>query len=228
MTVIAEFSLPAEEFLLGDLLQTTPDVRIRLERVVPTGAEVMPYVWVRLEDERLDAFERVVNEDPLVGQLARLDSVDDETLYAVEWESPPESLFEGVVRSEGAILRGGGAHGRWEFIVRFPDHDRLRAFHEYLDDHGITVSVDRVYTLSEDSETPDGFDLTETQRETLRTAVRRGYFEVPRRVTATDLAEELGVTPQAVSERIRRATNSVLNSALFTGEESPTGDDRTQ
>jgi hypothetical protein len=221
MTVIAEFSLPADEFVLGDLLQTTADVRIRLERLVPTGTEVMPYVWVHHGDGDLEAFERAVTGDPLVRELVPLDTLDGETLYAVEWETPPESLLYGVVRSDGAILRGGGAQGRWEFLVRFPDHDHLRAFHQYLDDNDITVAVDRVYAPADGDTIPNGFDLTDPQRETLRTAVRRGYFEVPRRVTATDLAEEFDVTPQAVSERIRRATNSVLSSVLFTGEESP-------
>jgi predicted DNA binding protein len=225
MTVIAEFSLPAEQFVLGDLLQTNADVHIRLERLVPTGGEMMPYVWVHHADGSPDAFERVVNDDPLVRRLVSLDSVEDETLYAVEWDTPPESLLEGVLRSEGAILRGGASNGRWEFLVRFPEHDHLREFHEYLDDHDITVDIDRVYTPSEEKNSQQRFDLTEPQHETLRTAVRRGYFEVPRRVTATDLAEEIGVTPQAVSERVRRATDSVLKSVLFTGERATSIDD---
>lgn len=50
--------------------------------------------------------------------------------------------------------------------------------------------------------TRDG--LTTRQRETLRLAADRCYFEIPRRATLADLADELGVSDQAISERLRR------------------------
>jgi predicted DNA binding protein len=52
--------------------------------------------------------------------------------------------------------------------------------------------------------------LTARQRETLRLAHERGYFEIPREVTLDDLADELGVSNQAVSERLRRGCTHVI------------------
>jgi predicted DNA binding protein len=57
--------------------------------------------------------------------------------------------------------------------------------------------------------------------------VQRGYFEIPRRVTLTDLAEELGITRQATSERIRRGVNAVLRSVLVGCRDDGSGGDDT-
>ncbi|WP_423744580.1 helix-turn-helix domain-containing protein (plasmid) [Haladaptatus sp. SPP-AMP-3] len=46
-------------------------------------------------------------------------------------------------------------------------------------------------------------ELTEQEHETLRSAMERGDYEISRWVTTTGLDEELGVSHQAVSERLR-------------------------
>nr|WP_255473553.1 helix-turn-helix domain-containing protein [Halogeometricum sp. CBA1124] len=56
--------------------------------------------------------------------------------------------------------------------------------------------------------------MTDLQRETLALAIRRGYFEVPRSATLSDLAAELGVSKQAVSERLRRALALLARDAV--------------
>ncbi|ODR82855.1 DNA-binding protein [Haladaptatus sp. W1] len=59
-------------------------------------------------------------------------------------------------------------------------------------------------------------ELTEQQHETLRSAMEWGYYEIPRRATATDLAEELGVSHQAISERLRRGHRCLVERGLPT------------
>lgn len=54
--------------------------------------------------------------------------------------------------------------------------------------------------------------LTEQQQKTLQLAVDRGYFKVPRDTTCEDLAEELGVSPSAVSNQLRRIEAAILSS----------------
>jgi hypothetical protein len=66
------------------------------------------------------------------------------------------------------------------------------------------------------------YGLTTEQFNALTAAAERGLFEVPRGVTIGDLAEEFGVTHQAMSERIRRATGALVEDALLIGM---TGDD---
>jgi predicted DNA binding protein len=51
--------------------------------------------------------------------------------------------------------------------------------------------------------------LTDRQRRAVRTAVREGYFEVPRDCTLADLAETLDVDKSTASRVLRRATARV-------------------
>lgn len=46
--------------------------------------------------------------------------------------------------------------------------------------------------------------LTKTQIRTLRVAYQMGFFEVPREATAQEVAENLGVSQSALSEKLRR------------------------
>ena len=65
----------------------------------------------------------------------------------------------------------------------------------------------------DDPET-DVSDLTPAQREILELALDRGYFAIPRETNLMELAEELGISDQAVNERLRRGTAKVVLSAL--------------
>jgi hypothetical protein len=56
--------------------------------------------------------------------------------------------------------------------------------------------------------------LTPVQRRTLVVAIEQGYFEIPRQSTLDDLAADLGVSKQAVSERLRRALGAVAVDAV--------------
>lgn len=56
--------------------------------------------------------------------------------------------------------------------------------------------------------------LPERQREALRKAHRLGYYEVPRRATHEEVAEELGCSKSTASEHLRKAEARVLREAL--------------
>lgn len=54
--------------------------------------------------------------------------------------------------------------------------------------------------------------LSERQREVFELARERGYYTWPREVSATDIAEELGVSKATVLEHLRKAEAKVINS----------------
>ena len=57
--------------------------------------------------------------------------------------------------------------------------------------------------------------LTETQEELLRSAVRGGYFEVPREMTLVDLAERHGISDKEASRQLRRGLDAVVRNAAL-------------
>jgi hypothetical protein len=209
MSVVAEFEIESSEFLLGTVVGDSGDVRVELERVVPVSEEVMPYLWASTPD--VEGFEAAVRSSPRVESLVALDRVADRVLYRVEWAGDVESLVYGFAVTEATILEAVG-YGRWSFRVRFPNHDRLAEFHDYCQDHDIRFELRRVYQSDRDGE---AFELTPRQREALLLALEEGYFHVPRGTTLSEIAAQLGVSEQAVSERIRRGTDAVLSTALL-------------
>ena len=53
-------------------------------------------------------------------------------------------------------------------------------------------------------------DLSDTERETLETAVQGGYFDSPRSSTLGDLADEFDVSKPAASKNLRRAERKMI------------------
>lgn len=212
MSVNLEFTIRAEDFALGEVLSGPPGMHLSLERIVPTGTQIMPFVGATGIDH--EAFEERVRENPRVKELVALDRLGDNALYRIEWEDPPMDLTEGMAESEATVLEAEG-DGTWVFRLRFSGHDKLSQFHNYCTDHGISIHIERTYTLTEGTGQRRQFDLTHEQREALVLALRRGYFDTPSGVSLGDFAAELDISKQALSNRIRRGNRTILRKVLL-------------
>lgn len=211
MSVVVEFMIPAGAFAFGEALTTEPPLKIELERIVRNGESPIPYVWVSQGD--FEEFELTVSKAASVTDLTLLDDVGDRRLYRVDWDGPEDDLIQGIQQTEGVILQASGA-STWTFQLRFPNDERLSEFYTFVSGGNIALDVEDVFVLAEDADAT-AIDLTMEQREALTMAVRRGFYKVPRSITLAELAEGLGVSNQAASERIRRGTDSVLRPVLL-------------
>ena len=209
--VIAEFRIDATDFAFGDALLTAPSMRISIEKVVPTGTQVMPYLWVT--DGDFEAFEEGVRGDSHVQELELVEELDGDRLYRVTWSEDIQDLIYGISESEGVILAASG-DTTWQFRIRFPSHEALRRFHDYVVAIETPLDLDRVYSVREGNEEGTVFDLTQEQHEALVVAARSGYFSVPRETTIEAIADELGISDTAASERLRRGLDSIVRSLL--------------
>lgn len=212
MSVILEFTIENDEFTLGEVLSGSPPMHIDLERIVPTGNSVVPFLWVT--GDEFEAFERTVTAHEFVDEILALDKMEDSTLYRVRWHGRHNDLIQGITEADGTILEGH-ADDRWYFRLRFPDHDALSRFHNFCTDLGITIHIVRTYTETDRTESVKQFGLSQEQREALVVGLRRGYFDTPSQASLDELADELGISQQATSNRIRRGTKQVLSEALL-------------
>ncbi len=66
--------------------------------------------------------------------------------------------------------------------------------------------------------------LSPRQSEILTKALTNGFFEIPRRISLSDFAKDIGISPTALSGNIRRITNNLgknyINAFDFKGETS--------
>ena len=206
--------VPAEEFALYEALASSPDIEFEVERIVETGEEAaMPLVWVRGADQEAvsDAFE----SDPSVQGIELLSAFEDEQLYRMDWVADVDLVLQMLTNSEATITDGYGTDGRWHLRVLYPDRESLSKTTEFRDEEGLTFDITAIREM--EGEPVGRYGLTSEQFEALEAALEAGYYEVPRDVDQNELAEELGISHQALSERLRRATGALVEDALLVG-----------
>lgn len=223
MAVILEFEIPTDEFALGETLAELPGAVLEIERVVADSPDqITPYVWVRADD--YVALEDAFDDDPTVESVTKLSEMNGERSYQMTWTGSIDRMVPLLTNHEGTITHATGTDDGWHLRVLFPEHKALSRAHEYLQQAGFSVTVERIY------EPRDGrhiqYGLTETQHDTLVAAFEAGHFEIPRRTTLSDLAEQLGLSHQALSERLRRGMGTLLESTVITSTDG--GSERTE
>ncbi|AGN00356.1 DNA binding domain-containing protein [Salinarchaeum sp. Harcht-Bsk1] len=214
MATIIRGTVPATEFALSHTLETVPAAEFECERIVRSGEHsIMPLLWVRADDA--EAVEDALAADPTVEAVNRLSSFDDEHLYEMQWIDHVRLLLHMLTNGGATVLDAYGRDGRWQLRVLYPNRDHFSTTHEFADEHGMTFDVESIREM--DGEPAGRFGLTDAQHEALTAAAKAGYYEVPREVTLEELADDLGVSHQALSEQLRRGTCALLEDTLLIG-----------
>ncbi|WP_224333467.1 helix-turn-helix domain-containing protein [Haloprofundus halobius] len=218
MSTIAEVELPANEFALRQALASTPDAEFEIVRLAAHDADhVMPYV--RISGLEADLITEALEADPSVDDAELLDDLGDELLYRMNWVENIRVIMHILLDEGGTVMEMHGQNDRWHLRILFPTRDALSATHEFCTEKGLTFSIKNIYDLKQSTGRGE-FGLTENQYTALVEAVEHGYFDVPRGVTMSELAAKLGVSQQALSERLRRGHKALVESALRVGDAS--------
>jgi predicted DNA binding protein len=217
MTVtIADITVPPEDFELGHLVEDDPDTYVELERLVPLQEAVLPFLWIR--DHSREAIEELLMSQPEVQSIKELTELDGRLLYRVEWTEDINGFVDSLMETNGVILEGFGSSRQWDFRIRFPEQVSLGEFNRRCEDKDIDVTLRSVYAPNANGGSESR--LTSSQRETLLAAYELGFFNVPRSVTMSDLADHFDISEQAVSQRLRRGTANVVHDMLLETDNS--------
>jgi predicted DNA binding protein len=212
MSVIAEVTVPPESFELGQILCVGSSTRVVLETVVPLSGQPTPFV--RIRNTARERFEQSVREHQSVKRVQAVNTQNNETLYAVEWQPSGESLLSTLMQMDVTLLHSIGTTEHWTFELRFPTHEAFSAFQEYCTERDIQIVLTRMYMRTAPTAGP-WYGLTEAQRETLTHAVRSGYYAVPREISTKAVAAEFDISDQAVTERLRRGIDTLVSNTLL-------------
>ena len=214
MPTVVIGTVPADEFALSYTLESLPDLLFEVERIVTSGEErLMPLLWARGSSRERVA--ETLEADPTVENVELVGDFDGEWLFRMKWLDRVDLLVQMLTSSEAAILDAVGRDGQWQLRVLYPERDLFSRTHEFYEEHGLHFDVTNIREL--EGEPAGRYGLTADQYETLAEAARLGYFDVPREVSLDEIADELGVSHQAASERIRRATSALVEDTLFIG-----------
>ncbi|MEF8914989.1 helix-turn-helix domain-containing protein [Natronomonas sp.] len=212
MSVIAEYAVAPDYLALANSIEAVPEATLRIERTYATDPErPIAFIWVPAPD--IEAFDSALAADPSVADFERIRDIDGECLYRIQAAAGRAVItYPKWVEVGGERLKAYYDDGWWHARTRYPSREALSEYREYLQDKDVTFRLKRLYDSGHRD--GDGPTLTDEQRETLELAYERGYFEVPRSISTSELADELGVSNQAVSERLRRASARLVEDAL--------------
>jgi predicted DNA binding protein len=217
MATVAEIDLPAEEFALHETLARVAGIEVEIERlVVHSGDRVVPFVRVSAAGSDEEEIQAALDADSSVAALTRLAALDNEWLYQVEWVKSVRALVRMVTGENGTILTAVAQNGTWNLRMLFPEREALARTYEYCTDMGLTFDVKRLYRLEDGRH--GRFGLTDKQHDTVALAFKHGYYEIPRATAAQGLAEELGISHQALSEQLRRAHENLVENTIALGD----------
>lgn len=214
MSVELELGIADQSFELGRILQDSNRDRCTLESLVPLDSPAIPLVRVRSED--LEPFEAAVRDHQSVTRFERLTDGTGQALYELRWATEEDPFFDAIIENDGHILEASGRDRAWHFVLLFQDRDQVSAFNARVTAADIDFDVISVGTPSAPRTT--AWDrLTPAQRDALGRAVEAGYYDIPRRISTTDLAAEFGISDQAMIERLRRAVSTLASTASRNG-----------
>lgn len=222
MAVVVRGTVPAEEFALHHALGTLEDGEFDTERVVESGDEVvMPLMWVRGTDR--ENLEGAFESDSTVRDVSLLATFDRSFLYRMEWIENTRLILQMITNSEATVLDAYGREQTWHLRVLYPSREQFSRTHEFCHDHGLSFDIDSIREI--ESEPSGRYGLTDGQHRALELAARRGYFEVPRSASLEELADELDISHQALSERLRRGTEALVDETILIGPHERDRDD---
>ncbi|MFC6716646.1 helix-turn-helix domain-containing protein [Natrialbaceae archaeon GCM10025810] len=210
MTTIAEITLSTDDFALAETFRALTDLELRVESVVADApSRTMPLVWFSGVDP--DRLESRLEEDPTIEEHLRLleNPEEGEWFYRLEYGDRVTTVCQRLFEHDGAILDASVTGTRWTLQLLFPRREKLSDALSDIEDESVGIDVRRMVEADRNANLEATAALTEPQREAIAEAYRQGYYDVPREISLEELADELDISHQALSERLRRA-NRVL------------------
>lgn len=204
MSVTLTVDIPASNFDVGRVIEAIDGVHVEVRTVVPLGDQAMPVFEIENREHDHEEFIDRLEDHSAVASVVTIDQYDERGSYAVEWSGEIDSFYHALSDHDAIVLSATKEDDRWTFDLQFPSREAVTGFQEQIHQEEIDLAVHRV--IESRRSTPDPEDaLSPAQREALDLALSEGYYSIPRRTTTAEMGEQLGISDQAVVERLRRA-----------------------
>lgn len=210
MGFIAEIYLVHDELPLVPTMGDCPSVRFRYE--YGTLAEERRLHFVSAFTDEYETVEEAMRADPTVADPTRVAVFENRVIYAISIATDLEIIPDRCAAYGVFVFTITSAKDGWVARIHLPDRDALSAFQSYCCDQGISFRMTQLYDSSASDDRT--YFLTEQQRDILTMAYYTGYFDIPRGATQDDLANRLGISDSAVSQRIRRAVSELIAATI--------------
>jgi predicted DNA binding protein len=209
MSLILEWTQSAPYVKITDVPPKVPEMDLTLERWrIEPNERVSGFITADGTD--FETFERELEGLSSVAEFSLISELHSARLYQVRFVSktqhfPEYSGVRGVINE--IKIRSDGL----QITAHFPNREEVVKLYEFLESEGMEVETNGLYRTRKSSPTSD---VSDKQKEALFTAYERGYYDVPRETTLSDLADELDVAPSSLSGRLKRAQKHLVEAAI--------------
>lgn len=211
MSVIGDFRISSEAFALDHALSTRSEITIEADPMAShSPREVFPFFWTTGGD--FEAFTRALEDDPTVETVSVANETDDEVLYRLTWDDDFRDLIHDMVDHHAAIMEATAHGSHWRLRLRFAEEGMVSSFQTHFREIGHEFEVMSLRNPTGPRQRKYG--LTPEQYEALIAAVHEGYFSIPRTSSVEDVGETLGISANAMSQRIRRGCETLVRTSL--------------
>ncbi|MFC7154587.1 helix-turn-helix domain-containing protein [Halomarina halobia] len=215
MSTLVTGSLSADSFALAETFDAVPDLAFECERMAAAEGAPASLLWMRTA--RHPRLASALRNDPDVEETVVVVGRSARRLYRVWWRPDVTAKLDRLLRNDAILLKAWGNAAEWTFRLLYPSRDACSNAHEHNREYDLDYDVKRIQD-GEEIQTLPSRGLTDAQLEALLIATRAGYFEVPRTANLEEVAAELGISHQALSERLRRAQETLVRETFFTDD----------
>lgn len=216
MPIVVKSHIKHERLSLVPTLRNLEDIKIR---VIPQGntspgATVFPFLIEYDDRKRL---ESMLDNDPTVNEYELMDWTDRTGIYYIE-HTPTTKLISTVVTDVNGFLVDTETKGNgWLVELLLPSRKALASVWTFANENDISLDIIEIYN-NDNAGTEMTYGLTDEQQVALQTAYDQGYFNEPRDISLSDVADELEVSSTAMSGRLRRGMRNLIAATISDGE----------
>lgn len=193
---------------VGELTREYPDVLIRV--LASFADEETGMALAELSGDRLPTLITRMNEYDDVAHVDVIQRSESKAIVRFETTMPLLLLparDSGVPLEMPFRIRDGEVS--WEVTA---PNEQLSELGDQLESFGISFTVERIQERITDEQL-----LTERQWTLIEAAVDAGYYDTPRSVSLTELADRLDIAKSTASETLHRAEAAIVTDFVSTG-----------
>lgn len=219
MTITTELYVTHPDLGLAPTIRSLDDAELGVVPDASTAPGQRGYCyWVDAAD--FEAVESALETDHTVATYSRLSAQGNRQLYRIEFTADAELLSPAVLERDGLMVETRSHRDGWLVKLQLHEHRVLHELYEDATARDITVEVLEI-TNDEAVPADDSRGLTPSQAEALVAAYEHGYYDEPRDTSLEELAAVLGISPTAVSGRLRRGSARLIEQRLGEDERPP-------
>jgi len=187
---------------------------------IPASDEMLVH-YVSVQDASLDALGDLAEDADWAGQVRRIRHTEEPPGGEVEIGLHRQSLAQTLVTEGAVVTTDTVTNGRAEVVCEVPLGNDIGSLVTRVQN-----SFPDTTLVSKHEHTPSGqsdahavgqvlgnifeSELTDRQQQILRAAMYGGYFQSPRRSTATEIADALSLTQSTFSYHLRNAQQTLF------------------